>query len=180
MPLFKIVIGRLLRHCCKKVQKGTCTFYVWSALNQVIFGHSVPEDRCFFIFFYYCSLFVLRALCNLTVSDWLGNQPRSVLGSFIKQANVGFGSFISGGPSDEKPKQQQSQTNYLSLSLLRKGNRRQIWFRQLVSSRSKIIHSAEAAKCAARLLSKVHSKLLHKFDAQTADEVCHAYLLQNG
>ena len=42
-----------------------------------------------------------------------------------------------------------------------------------------IIHSVEAAKYAARLLSKVHSKLLHKFDADalTADEVCHAYLL---
>ena len=31
----------------------------------------------FHIFLLLQCLFVLRALCNLTVSDWLGNQPRS-------------------------------------------------------------------------------------------------------
>ena len=122
----------------------------------------------FHIFLLLQCLFVLRALCNLTVSDWLGNQPRSFPAhSLNKQMLVSAHLLVVVSLYEEPLPKRKSSSSHKQITFpyhyLEKETDVKYDFRQLVSSSwSKIIHSVEAAKYAARLLSKVHSKLLHK------------------
>ena len=118
----------------------------------------------FHIFLLLQCLFVLRALCNLTVSDWLGNQPRSFPAhSLNKQMLVSAHLLVVVSLYEEPLPKRKSSSSHKQITFpyhyLEKETDVKYDFRQLVS---KIIHSVEAAKYAARLLSKVHSKLLHK------------------